>query len=386
MYLLFNQDEKNALLTRFCQFKDPELERRFLSIKLNQDRLISRLLLAVIAAVLSILLCLDHLVIKPSYWPYVALPWRAGLVFLCLFAIYGLTKLENVELFRKLLLALAIVILANLQGMVLLYKDDYFLHVLFDIIIIIAIYFSTIFTVVTSVCVCFLYATIGFLVIYLSKTIDAYSLFIVAMSYVATNLTGVIISVHENTLKRRFYSRKELLQDFAADMKNKAFLDPLTGINNRRAFYELFPSYLRMASRFSDEDSKVCFVLADIDHFKKINDGYGHDVGDQVLVSFADFLTKSIRPTDHVFRFGGEEFLIIFVGCSFENALQRAGELLKALNDTPMSLETLNMSVTASFGLSVLQVSDTDVSVISRADKALYKAKNSGRNRLCASE
>jgi diguanylate cyclase (GGDEF)-like protein len=386
MYLLFNQDKKNALLTRFCQFKDPELERRFLSIKLNQDRLITRLLLAVIAAVLSILLCLDHLVIKPAYWPNVALPWRAGLVFLCLVAIYGLTKLQTVELFRKILLTLTVVILVNLQGMVLLYKDDYFLHVLFDIIIIIAIYFSTIFTVLTSICICFLYAITGFLVIYLSKTIDAYSLFIVAMSLIATNIAGVIISVHENTLKRRFYSRKKILQDFAADMKNKAFLDPLTGINNRRAFYELFPSYLRMASRFSEDDSKVCFVLADIDHFKKINDGYGHDVGDQVLVSFADFLTKSIRPTDHVFRFGGEEFLIIFVGCSFASALQRAGELLKVLNDTPMRLDTMNMAVTASLGLSVLQISDTDVSVISRADKALYRAKNSGRNRLCVSE
>jgi diguanylate cyclase (GGDEF)-like protein len=386
MYLLFNQDKKNALLTRYCQFRDPELERRFLAVKLNQDRLITRLLLAVIAAVLSILLCLDHLVIKPSYWPNVALPWRAGLVFLCLFAIYGLTKLENVELFRKLLLALAMVILANLQGMVLLYKDDYFLHVLFDIIIIIAIYFSTIFTVVTSICVCFLYATIGFLVIYLSKTIDAYSLFIVAMSLIATNLTGVIISVHENTLKRRFYSRKELLQDFAADMKNKAFLDPLTGINNRRAFYEYFPTYQRMASRFNEEDSKVCFVLADIDYFKKINDSYGHDVGDQVLVSFADFLTKSIRPTDQVFRFGGEEFLMIFVDCSFNCARQRIEELISMLNQNPMTPETLQIQVTASFGLSVLQVSDTDVSVISRADKALYKAKNSGRNRLCSSE
>lgn len=377
---------KNPSLNWACKFKDPEQELRFIAVKLNQDRLIIQLLLLVVSIVFTILLFFDHMVIKPHYWPVAALSWRGGLVLLCLIAVVYLKKLKNDEGFRVILFVLTLTILANLQGMVLIYNDDYFLHVLFDIIIIIAIYFSTLFSFVKSVVLCITYALTGFFIIYFSKHIDAYSLFIVAMSYVATNLTGIIISRHEHILKRQFFSRKEDLQEFAADMKNKAFLDPLTGISNRRAFYEFFLSLKRTASRLAGSENKVCFVLSDIDFFKKINDRYGHDVGDQVLISFAHFLTQSIRPTDQVFRFGGEEFLIIFVGCNFESAMQRTEELIKNLNENPLVLNTDMFPVTASFGLSILNSSDTEVSVVTRADKALYQAKNSGRNRLCTME
>ncbi|MDH0450271.1 GGDEF domain-containing protein [Shewanella sp. GD04112] len=130
----------------------------------------------------------------------------------------------------------------------------------------------------------------------------------------------------------------------------------------------------------------VYFVLADIDYFKKINDEYGHDVGDQVLVCFAHFLKNSIHSTDQVYRFGGEEFLLIFEGYCYQSAIQRTEELIKALNEKPLKLDDLSIAVTASFGLAVLKDSDTDISVVSRADKALYQAKRSGRNRLCTME
>lgn len=381
-----SNEKKQTLLTRTRQFKDSELESRFIGVKINQDKHIARLLLAVIALVLSILLCFDHMVIKQQYWPAIALVWRGGLVICCIAAIFMLRHLKNVASFRAVTFILTAFIFANLQGMVLIYKDDYFLHALFDIIIVIAIYFSTLFNVLLSIFLCSLYSLTGFLIIYVSKDIDAYSLFIVGMGYLATNLTGVIISIHEHTLKRRFYYRKECLQNFAADMKNMAFQDPLTKINNRRAFYESFVTYQRMANRFRGSDSDVYFVLADIDYFKKINDEYGHDVGDQVLVCFAHFLKNSIHSTDQVYRFGGEEFLLIFEGYCYQRAIQRTEELIKALNEKPLKLDGLSIAVTASFGLAVLKDSDTDISVVSRADKALYQAKRSGRNRLCTME
>ncbi len=381
-----SQDVKPALLTRTYQFKDPALEHRFNAVKINQDLHISKLLLAVIALVLSILLSFDQMVIKAQYWPGVALVWRGGLVAGCVIAIFMFHHLKNNDSFRIVLLLVTAVILANLQAMVFIYKDNYFLHVLFDIVIIIAIYFSTLFSFVVSVCLCSIYALAGFFIIYTSKDIDAYSLFIVGISYLATNLTGLIISIHEHTLKRRFYHRKESLQNFAADMKNMAYQDPLTKISNRRAFYESFSTYQRMTSRFRGTGSEVCFVLADIDYFKKINDEYGHDVGDQVLVCFADFLKNSIRPTDQVYRFGGEEFLLIFGGCCVKSAIQRTEELIHALDNKPLQFADFTIPITASFGLAVLKELDTDISVVSRADKALYQAKRSGRNRLCVME
>ena len=146
-----SNEKKQTLLTRTRQFKDSELESRFIGVKINQDKHIARLLLAVIALVLSILLCFDHMVIKQQYWPAIALVWRGGLVICCIAAIFMLRHLKNVASFRAVTFILTAFIFANLQGMVLIYKDDYFLHALFDIIIVIAIYFSTLFNVLMSI-------------------------------------------------------------------------------------------------------------------------------------------------------------------------------------------------------------------------------------------
>ncbi|MDD5399865.1 MAG: diguanylate cyclase [Sulfurimonas sp.] len=153
-----------------------------------------------------------------------------------------------------------------------------------------------------------------------------------------------------------------------------ASIDPLTSLYNRNKFLELYlSSYKTMAER----DNSMSLIIIDIDHFKKINDAYGHNVGDEVLVKISHELQKTLRNIDIVCRWGGEEFVILLPATDMDNALLLA-EKLRA------HIEELNIDkagkITASFGVTKVVKDDELKSVIERADRALYEAKASGRN------
>lgn len=153
--------------------------------------------------------------------------------------------------------------------------------------------------------------------------------------------------------------------------------DVLTGLMNRLAANErLLEEFLRM-KRIG---SSYAVLLIDIDHFKQVNDTYGHDTGDQVLKTVADLLEANLRATDFVFRYGGEEFLVLLPATGLEGA-QVFGEKLRA------ALEAHHfgsgMKITISIGISIAETTDNDDhATVNRADTALYRAKNGGRNQL----
>lgn len=120
--------------------------------------------------------------------------------------------------------------------------------------------------------------------------------------------------------------------------------------------------------------------MADIDFFKKINDNYGHETGDVVLRAFAGLLRKQTRPTDILARYGGEEFVILMANCDLASAVALAERIRSTVAAT--GIEPLSAPITASFGVAELQKGETGDSLINRADEALYKAKQSGRNRV----
>lgn len=180
----------------------------------------------------------------------------------------------------------------------------------------------------------------------------------------------------------------EKMQNFvkAAQRITEAFrlvaeLDPLTGLYNR---HSMAKDLNREREIYIRTDVPFCVALADIDHFKKINDTHGHGVGDMILATIANYFISHVRPYDAIFRFGGEEFLILFPHTSLEEgkaALDRLRVNISKL--TLASNDHIDLRVTVSFGLA--QISD-DISVqdlIERADLALYKAKKEGRNRVC---
>ena len=156
-----------------------------------------------------------------------------------------------------------------------------------------------------------------------------------------------------------------------------ALTDELTGLPNRRAFTSALSRLIAESGR----GREFALVMLDIDHFKRINDDYGHPLGDQVLVAVARCLTGRVRSVDLVARYGGEEFCILYVDVALERALSLADEQRRKLEAL-----TQPHRVTASFGVSASyaeQRPSADV-LIARADAALYRAKREGRNRVCA--
>jgi diguanylate cyclase (GGDEF)-like protein len=173
-------------------------------------------------------------------------------------------------------------------------------------------------------------------------------------------------------------SEKANLKQQLKTLHKKTTLDPLTGIANRAHFDSVLSELVRAAG---SGRSTFSLVICDIDHFKSVNDQHGHPAGDEALKSFAKILSSHSRGDDLVARYGGEEFLLLAVGCDNATAAERAEAIRKTLERTP--LKSLNdESVTASFGVTEFQSGDTPESVLARADRALLKAKDNGRNRV----
>jgi len=154
----------------------------------------------------------------------------------------------------------------------------------------------------------------------------------------------------------------------------KASTDQLTGLYNRYKFEELFRSACKTLTQ---EQGSMSLILLDIDHFKKINDNYGHNIGDQVLIQLSHMLLRTLRGVDIVCRWGGEEFLVLLPTATLENALKLAEKLRVYISEQEIDIAG---KITASFGISQFEKDDNMKDLIERADKALYLAKRSGRN------
>lgn len=163
-------------------------------------------------------------------------------------------------------------------------------------------------------------------------------------------------------------------------LKHLALLDPLTGASNRRALDE---ALARAASEHERQGTEYGLVLADLDHFKRVNDTHGHHTGDRILVDFVGVLALNTRRSDQLFRFGGEEFVILMSGAT-PNGLQAAVEHVQSV--LRKTLTSPSGPVTASFGTAILQRGESVDRWFERADEALYQAKKQGRDCIVAGE
>jgi len=180
----------------------------------------------------------------------------------------------------------------------------------------------------------------------------------------------------------RILSLEDKLVEAREEMRFKATHDPLTGLWNRGMILDILQREVTRSRRERDKGT-VTIVLADVDHFKKVNDKYGHATGDEVLREIARRLGNSVRSYDAVSRYGGEEFLIVWHGCHAHMGAERAEHMRRAINGSPVRTETGPVSVSMSLG-----VAGTDdwhdlnaEQLIHEADIALYRAKESGRDR-----
>lgn len=199
---------------------------------------------------------------------------------------------------------------------------------------------------------------------------------------------GLLLSIVLWKVNKSNMLQKKLIEEQQAELfeKNKelenlAFFDQLTGVFNRRKFQELLE---REVEAIRSQDHVSCILLVDIDSFKEINDNYGHPVGDMVLREVAVILKESLRKTDAVSRWGGDEFMILLPETSVSAGTVLAEKLRDLIANKDFIINGTKFSLTASFGISPLNENDDDLleAAYRIADEGLYRAKEKGSNRV----
>ncbi len=172
-------------------------------------------------------------------------------------------------------------------------------------------------------------------------------------------------------------TERKIIHDRLAEL---ATTDPLTGISNRRGFMNLADSEFERTRRYN---RPLSFLLMDIDHFKSVNDNYGHGIGDEVICSVVNVCQKSLRGSDKIARYGGEEFIVMLPETNADVAVLLAERLRKDVADASVMTESDELHVTISIGITMVnQKHGTFEDVIAAADEALYEAKHGGRNQV----
>ena len=179
----------------------------------------------------------------------------------------------------------------------------------------------------------------------------------------------------------RFAYHDELDESFHENLLSSALRDPLTRLFNKRYLMDRLDSELKFSRR---HEAAVSVLMLDLDHFKRINDGYGHLAGDAVLSHLAGVLVRAVRNEDVVARFGGEEFVIILRAISIDIAVQLGERLRKLVEATATRYQDKDIKATVSIGAAGYPstCAETVEQLLDAADRAMYRAKNDGRNRV----
>ncbi|WP_433915361.1 GGDEF domain-containing protein [Rheinheimera oceanensis] len=164
-----------------------------------------------------------------------------------------------------------------------------------------------------------------------------------------------------------------------AEQNFRSLQDALTEIPNRAAFDERYQLEIKRWQRYK---KPLCVVLADVDHFKNINDSYGHSAGDKTLKVIAKTLKLNLRETDFIARYGGEEFIMLFPETELAELEKRLNALREKIGNIPFKFKNVSVPITISFGATRFTEQDTNRSAFDRADEALYEAKKAGRDKV----
>lgn len=190
---------------------------------------------------------------------------------------------------------------------------------------------------------------------------------------VAERLQGLVKRVAE------MEQEAQQFREHIEEQRQKSLLDPLTGLPNRAAWIERLELEVARRQRYGGQ---LLLAVLDIDHFKRINDGYGHLAGDRVLKIIAGELNKRLRKTDFMARFGGEEFVLLIPATPLEGGVQLLETLRAAIEACPFHFKGEPVTITCSAGIAEFRDGETADAAFERADQALYRAKDAGRNRI----
>ena len=217
----------------------------------------------------------------------------------------------------------------------------------------------------------------------LRNNIDDYRTFTRFLMKISTlDMSLAIDTCFINQLKS-FEQSLDGMQVLASHLEKHAVTDSLTGmVNHEHVFSELQQAIIKTQA----EQAPLCIVMADIDHFKSVNDNHGHLAGDGVLKEVASRIKNSLRGFDIVGRYGGEEFLLILNRADLQTARMVAERIRSRIAATPIDLPETLLDVTISMGVAMVKPDEDVNSLVERADKALYNAKENGRNQVALAE
>lgn len=188
------------------------------------------------------------------------------------------------------------------------------------------------------------------------------------------------IGLFGSTMRKTLHQRTVELKRAYQQIEELAQTDDLTGLPNRRTMVKLLDDEIARGQR----GAPCAVAMIDIDWFKRINDGYGHPAGDEVLRTLAITVFANIRPNDRFGRYGGEEFLLVLPGTDGDEAEHIVDRLRKLIAELDWNVFAINMAVTISAGIATLLPNEGAADILARADRALYAAKAGGRNRIAS--
>lgn len=191
----------------------------------------------------------------------------------------------------------------------------------------------------------------------------------------------ISVLIEKSQLYQRIFMLNQKLMDAMTQLKQQSCRDALTGIFHRGAIMEFMQNSLKESRRKSHP---VCVIMMDLDHFKQVNDTYGHVAGDEVIQRAAQTIKSHLRDYDNVGRYGGEEFLIVLGDTNIDDGQEVAERIKRGIGDLAFQFEESHFSITISAGIVCSDICEdlTEEQLIILADKALYQAKEQGRNRI----
>jgi len=201
------------------------------------------------------------------------------------------------------------------------------------------------------------------------------------MGLFATTVDITSLKKAEKSLRQANQVLEAEVEKRTKEMRQMMLTDILTGTKNRRFLMESLDANILRSERYG---SDLSLIFIDIDHFKNVNDDYGHLVGDNILVRVTKIIKEQVRECDELCRYGGEEFVILLPESNVDHAELLAQRILNAIRNTDMP--EMNKSITVSAGLGQWQKGEKSLDVLKKCDHALYKAKDTGRDRACLAE
>lgn len=234
----------------------------------------------------------------------------------------------------------------------------------------------------TSLCDCVLFPAPNGRVIFIAERIDSEPVLQESIERLSRQVR--LFQVESEVSKKLAHNKQVELDAVVVQAKEVAQTDPLTYLYNRRAIVRELQDEVMRAERYG---SLLSISIIDVDHFKAINDMYGHPVGDEVLRQMANHLREGIRSPDVIGRYGGEEFIIILPSSGAKAAAEQAARLCKQIGETTLQVKEHSIRITLSIGVAQLKIGeDTWDSLLKRADNAMYEAKEQGRGRWVVAE